>query len=149
MIARQFTLTLGALLALTSCAGVAAGDRPDGMVQGADVITREDVDRSGARDALEALQRIRTHLLVQNTGYGNRARVVSRGVGSIMLNPEVVVVVDGARVSNSIGALRNMPAHDIQLMQVLTARQATPTMGAAGGNGAVLITTTRGSAAGG
>jgi len=141
-------LALGAVIALSGCAGVTAGDRPDGMVPGADIITREEIRKTGARDALEALQRTRNNLLVQDTGFGNRPRVLSRGVGSITLSPEVAVVIDGIAVANGVGSLRDMPVSDIAYMQVLTARQATPTMGATGGNGAVIIAT-RGGAEGG
>jgi outer membrane cobalamin receptor len=143
MRARHFTLALVATLTLTlaGCAGMKAGERPDGAVPGAEIITREDIARTGARDAFEALQRSSRKLLVQDTGFGNRPRVTNRGVGSFVLEPSVAIVVDGVRLADGITALRGLPANDIAYMQVLTARQATPRMGSTGGNGAVLVTT--------
>lgn len=145
MRARHFIFVLAVTLA--GCAGAQAGDRPDGTVPGAEVITRADIEKTGARDAFEALQRSSRKLLVQNTGYGNRPRVTNRGVGSLLLSPDVAIVVDGVRLADGVIALRDLPANDIAYMQILTARQATPRMGATGGNGAILVTT--GGAAGG
>jgi outer membrane cobalamin receptor len=137
----KLTLSLVVSLAFAGCAGMQAGERPDGAVPGAEVITREEIQKTGARDAFEALQRSSRKLLVQDTGFGNRPRVTSRGVGSFILSPDVAIVVDGIRLADGVTALRGLPANDIAFMQVLTARQATPRMGATGGNGAVLVTT--------
>jgi hypothetical protein len=129
------------LLAVSACATATGRNGPTEETFGGDVMTREEIVESGARDAFEALKRSRFHLTIQDTGANNRPRVTQRGVGSIMLSPELAVVVDGTRVHDPIGALRQIPARTIRRIHVLSAREAMPAFGASGGNGVIIVLT--------
>lgn len=123
------------------CSTARSGERPDGTLPGATVLTRAEIERSGARDALEALERSGHHISIQRTGEGKRPRITSRGVRSINLSPELAVSVDGTIVNDPIGALRQIPAGSIVRIQILSGREAMPMFGASGGNGMILVTT--------
>jgi hypothetical protein len=129
------------LLAGTACASATAGRGATEEMFGGEVMTRAEIVESGARDAFEALKRGRFHLTIQDTGANNRPRVTQRGVGSIILSPELAVVIDGTRVNDPIGALRQIPARTIRRIHVLSAREAMPAFGASGGNGVIVVLT--------
>jgi outer membrane cobalamin receptor len=140
MRARHVALILCGVLA-SACSTARSGERPDGTIAGATVLTRAEIERSGARDALEALERSGHHITIQRTGEGNRPRITNRGVGSINLSPEIGVAVDGTIVNDPVGALRQIPASSIVRIQILSGREAMPTFGASGGNGMIVVTT--------
>ena len=136
-----------AMLILTAgCASVrpVPSDRPDGLEPGGLVLTSQDVHDLGARDAMEAIERAPTYLNIQRVRNGDPVRITQRGVGSFVLSPEILVVVDGARVSSPVNQLESIPAASIRFIQILNAREATAKWGSEAGNGVILVQTSAG-----
>ncbi|MCW9707583.1 SusC/RagA family TonB-linked outer membrane protein [Fodinibius salsisoli] len=84
-----------------------------------------------------------------NPGGGFQVRV--RGTGSINAGNEPLWIVDGVPVnsesnteSNDVSPLNNIPASDIQSIEILKDASAAAIYGAQAANGVVLITTKRG-----
>jgi outer membrane cobalamin receptor len=104
------------------------------------IITREDIERSGARDGWEALRWGATHLNFQYTREGSPVRVTHRGVDSFVIDPQVLLIVDGAQMQ-SLSALENIPAASIEYIQILAARVGVVKYGTNGGNGVIVVQT--------
>ena len=104
------------------------------------VITREQIERSGALNAWDALRLGLTHLTFQSTREGSETRVTHRGVQSFFINPQVLLILDGTHMQ-SLAILETVPANNIDYIQVLSARVAVVKYGTGGGNGAVVVKT--------
>jgi outer membrane cobalamin receptor len=132
-----------ALLAATSVTACATGRVADHAVpseRDGPIITREEIERSGARDGWEALRLSATHLNFQYTREGSDARVTHRGVQSFLIDPQVLLIVDGTHMQ-SLSVLETIPARDIDYIQILSARVGVVRYGTSAGNGAVVVKT--------
>lgn len=78
-----------------------------------------------------------------NSGVGNDVRVVLRGNRSLAGNNQPILVVDGAIVS--IGFLNSINPNDVETLNILKGAGATALYGNEAANGAIIITTKRGS----
>lgn len=136
--ARFLSLVLVAVASGCSTAPGADGTTPN--PREGQILTREQIARSGARDAWEAVQRGGTRLNIQYTREGSPARVTHRGVDSFELNAQVLLVVDGAHMA-SLSRLREIRAENVDYIQVLPARVGVVKYGTAGGNGVVVVRT--------
>lgn len=67
-----------------------------------------------------------------------------RGTNSINANSQPYIVVDGVPLSNTGGSLNDIPASDIESMEILKDASATAIYGTNGSNGVILITTKHG-----
>ncbi|MEJ2540094.1 MAG: TonB-dependent receptor plug domain-containing protein [Gemmatimonadota bacterium] len=131
-----------ALLVLSACATRPTGyDPDDSMIPGGIMITRQQIERSRANDALEALERARTHLSIQWKRQGDPPSITHRGVDSLVRDGDVLVVVDGAPTLEAARVLRNIAAEHIAFMKVLSSREGTPRYGLLAGNGVVYVRT--------
>ena len=104
------------------------------------LLTREEIARSGARDGWEALRLGITHLNFQYTREGSEVRVTHRGVNSFLIHPQVLLVVDGTHMQ-SLSVLKDIPARDIEYIQILSARVGVVKYGTSAGNGVVVVKT--------
>jgi len=104
------------------------------------VITREQIERSGAQNGWEVLRLGLTHLTFQSTREGSETRVTHRGVSSFLINPQVLLILDGTHM-RSLAVLETVPARNIDYIQVLSARVAVVKYGTGAGNGAVVVRT--------
>ena len=90
--------------------------------------------------------------MTQNSGLpGGGASIRIRGVNSINLSSEPIVVIDGVVIDSKTGtstdnALSSINPNDIETMDILKDASATAIYGAQGANGVILITTKRGKA---
>lgn len=134
-------LAVPTLIFASACAGARAGQRPSEVDPGGTVITREEIRSMGVHNALEALERAKTSLVIQRTRNGSPVRIYHRGVDSLMLRSDIQVVVDGAMVQDGILALENIPASTILFIQVLSGREAAMKYGSSAGNGVVTVRT--------
>jgi hypothetical protein len=133
----------GALLTINACASShsrsTSSPRHD-----PNLITREDIVRSGARDAFEALRLAHTNItLSEARGQMTLARDVeatSRGRSSLLLSPQMLLVVDDVQ-RLSVSALHEIPADNVEWIRVMTSLEATPLYGTEGGNGAIVVRT--------
>lgn len=125
----------------TACANIHAvpTDREtlDGVAPGGQLITQQQILRSGANDGFEAIERAGTHLLINGGGGG----ISHRGTDSFLLGSEVLLVVDGSRVTRPGATLRSIPARSITFIQVLSGREASVRWGSEAGNGVILVRT--------
>ena len=130
------------LLILGGCSPRPAGyDPDDSLVPGGVMITRQQIERSRANTALEALERAHTHLVIQRTGQGGGGQITHRGRDSIAQDGDVLVVVDGTPTMEAARVLHNIDAQHIAFMKVLSAREGTPRYGMLAGNGVVYVRT--------
>jgi outer membrane cobalamin receptor len=127
------------LAATTACSSLRPGMPGHSQSEGK-LITAEDIERSGATNAWDALKHSGTHLSQRETASGEPSRLTYRGRSSIMLSPAPVVYVDGARTPD-FGHLRQMPAHNIASIRVLAGIEGTRYYGTGGGNGVIVIQT--------
>ncbi|MDT3356659.1 MAG: TonB-dependent receptor [Bacteroidota bacterium] len=90
--------------------------------------------------------------MTQNSGLpGGGASIRIRGVNSVNLTSEPIVVIDGVVITASTGsstdnALSQINPSDIETMDILKDASATAIYGAQGSNGVIIITTKRGKA---
>lgn len=141
--APRLFVTLLLFSATSACASVHAvrNDGVPGLERGGFVLTSEDILRLGARDAMEAVERAPTDLNIQHVRNGDPARITHRGVSSFVLSPEILVIIDGSRVSTSVSHLESIPAQSIRYIQILSAREASLKWGSEAGSGVILVMT--------
>jgi hypothetical protein len=125
---------------IIGCATAPVADGPDPNPRDGQILTREGIAETGARDAWDALRLGATLLNIQYTREGSAPRVTHRGVDSFNLNPQVLLVVDGAHMDD-LSVLREIRAENVDYIQVLSARVAVVKYGSAGGNGVVVVRT--------
>jgi hypothetical protein len=108
------------------------------------LITHEDIVRSGANDAFEALRLAHTNIsLSESRGQFTLARSVqatSRGRSSFVLSPQMLLVVDEVQRLD-VSALHEIPAANVAWIRVMSSLEATPLYGTEGGNGAIVVRT--------
>jgi outer membrane cobalamin receptor len=138
-------LVILVLASTAACTGIRATESERGIMAEAapegQIITREDIVRTRATNALEAIERGGTHLLFQRSSPGQPIRISHRGADSIVLGNQVLVVVDGNRVNYPERMLRNIPAGSIVYIQVLSGRQASTRWGSEAANGVIVVRT--------
>ena len=130
-------------LAVTLVAACATGNTRDTTgpkEREGPIITREDIEKSGARDGWEALRWGATHLNFRYTRQGNPVQVTHRGVDSFIVNPQILLIVDGSQMQ-SLAFLENIPANNIEYIQILAARVGTVKYGTSAGNGVIVVKT--------
>ncbi len=108
------------------------------------VITAEQIARSGARNAWEVLKREAPMLALRENRKGQAAGIGRHGQSSVYLNDVLIVIVDGARVSD-FQVLQSIPADAILSISVLTGIEATTYYGTNSVSGVVEIRTKNGS----
>lgn len=118
----------------------AFGDDPD-LEPGGMVLTAADIQRTGARDAMEAIERAGSHLVIARTRQGTPESIYHRGVDSFVISREVLLVVDGTRVKYPVDALRGIPAKSIRYIQILSGREAVTRWGSESTNGVIMVRT--------
>ena len=143
---RQLSSIAARALLVASVSGCASAHHGAGSTARRDpnLITREDIVRSGATDAFEALRLANTHIsLSEARGQMTLTRDVqatSRGRSSLVLSAQMLLVVDDVQ-RLSVAALHDIPADNVAWIRVLTSLEATPLYGTEGGNGAIVVRT--------
>ncbi len=107
------------------------------------VITREQIARLNLQTAWEVVKRRAPQLVYTEDASGQPVRVYRHGQGSLYLNENPLLFVDGVRVSN-IGALDEIPCSQVNLIRILTGLAATTEYGTNAEGGAILVETNRG-----
>jgi outer membrane cobalamin receptor len=136
-----FAVATTGLWVLIGCAsGGAASER---LERGAgQVITEEQIERSGARTAWEALRLTVHNVSFSETGRGPTA-IRRRGQSSMILDDELRVMVDGVTLTD-FTVLARMPASDLLGIEVLSAMDATTYYGTNYPSGLIRIRTKTG-----
>jgi outer membrane cobalamin receptor len=128
-----------AVLAGVACARASErtvhSDREPGRV-----ITREQISRSGAVDAWQALRHFATFLEIKENRRGDGGRVYQRGRGSFLLSSELMLIVDEIQVAD-FQYLKQIPAETVDYIRVLGGAEGTAQYGTGAGNGVVVVRT--------
>jgi outer membrane cobalamin receptor len=136
------------LLGLVGLAGCASGrgatntsrlEQPEGQV-----ITEEQIAKSGANTAWDALRLTVHNITFNETGRGQPTRITRRGRSSIVLNDGPRILVDGVALTDYT-VLARMPATDLLSIEVLSAMDATTLYGTNYAGGVIRIHTKTGS----
>ena len=133
-------------LVLSGCASrhaVAAAQ--SGRLQSPDgqLITEEEIARSGARTAWEALRLTVHNVSFYETGRGQPTGITRRGRSSMVLNDGPRILVDGVALTDYT-VLARIPASDLLSIEVLSAIDATTLYGTNYSGGAIRIRTKNG-----
>ena len=136
--------TIPLVLVFAACSTARVGSETDTPPPGGQFITWEQIQRSGATTAWDALKyNVRTHHFGEDA-HGNPVRVVAnRGQGSMVLREDPIIFLDGARMSE-ITVLRMIPANNLFSIQVFTGPDATTYFGTSAVAGVILLETTMG-----
>lgn len=135
---RSLFLVLAAVVSTASC-GI--NPRPATLNEGGGtLITRDQIEKTGARTMWQALTRTVRYTRFQESGTGRPERVRRRGESSIVLSDDMPIFIDRVRV-NQIQVLASLPARDIESIRVLNGVQATTFFGTNAGDGVILIST--------
>jgi outer membrane receptor for ferrienterochelin and colicin len=113
-----------------------------GTDHSASVVTAEEIARSGARTAWEAIRFTVRHIHLQQTN-GTAQRIARRGRSSIVLRDEMRVFIDDLPIGD-LRVLQQIAAGDIALIRVLSGLEATTRYGTNSGDGVILISTRAG-----
>ena len=107
-------------------------------------IKQDDIAQVAAPDAMQAMQAKVPGLdLVSGDGQaGSAVSITLRGNRSITASNSPLIIVDGVEYSGSL----DIPASDIESMDILKDASSTAIYGTKGANGVIIITTKRGSA---
>lgn len=97
----------------------------------ANVIVEAEIPASGAQNALEVIQRLRSSMLRARNGTTDETGVM-----------DIVFYIDGARAGER-QALTSVPANTVKEIRFLAAADATTRFGTGHALGAILVTTKR------
>jgi hypothetical protein len=130
--------------AVGACSTPRAESSTEAPSPGGQFITWEQIQRSGATTAWDALKyNVRTHQFSEDAR-GNPVRILAnRGQGSMVLREDPLLFLDGARMSE-ITVLRMIPANNLFSIQVFTGPDATTYFGTSAVAGVILLETTMG-----
>lgn len=113
----------------------AATPKPSASTQ---IVTQEEIERSGATTAWQALEYTVPFYSFDYTG-----RVRHRGQSSILLADQPRILLDGVDLTE-FGVLMQIPATDLHSIKVLAGHEATTYYGTNAGSGVILIATKNG-----
>jgi hypothetical protein len=134
-------LACGVLVPLAACATLRSGGDPGDFADEGKVITSEQIENTGARNAWDALQRTGTHLTFIETTYGEPRGLRHRGGrNSILLSSTPRLYVDGAQMVE-FAYLKQIPAPMIDNIRILGGVDGTKYYGTGGGNGVIAVQT--------
>jgi outer membrane cobalamin receptor len=150
MLRRSARLAVSGLILLTttSCLGAAAGDPDvDNTSPTGRIVTAEDIARSDASTAWEALGLLGGYLRLEEDSKQRPVRITARGRSSILLRSEPQVFMDGVRLVEYT-VLKNMDSTLIEQIELVTGPRASIRYGTNAGHGVIVITTRSGRSGG-
>lgn len=102
-------------------------------------ITREQIRRSGALDAWQALRHFGQYLEIKENLRGD-GRVFHRGRGSFLLSSQLMLIVDEVQIAD-FQYLKQIPAETVEFIRIFGGAEGTARYGTGGGNGVVVVRT--------
>jgi outer membrane receptor protein involved in Fe transport len=140
-VVRRLPPTLAAVgVAFTlACAGHRT--KPDWLAPpGTRFITAEQIQASGAKTAWEALRLTVPLYKFRDANRGTPGRIDSRGRSSVLLADQPRVLLDGTDLTE-FGVLGQMPATDLESIEVLSGIEATTRYGTNATKGVIILRT--------
>jgi outer membrane cobalamin receptor len=126
-------------LAVVGCGGSAQrASQPTGPARR--VVTADQIAKSGAKSGWDALRFTMRSISMKETRDGRPARIERRGNSSLYLDDQVQVFLDGLRIF-AYEVLDDMPASDIERIEVLSGVDATTRYGTNAADGVIVIYT--------
>lgn len=110
---------------------------------GGQVVTEEEIAKSGARTAWEVLQLTVHNITFNETSRGQPTRITRRGRSSVVLDDGPRILMDGVSLTDYT-VLARMPAADLRSIEVLSAIEATTLYGTNHSGGVIRIHTKTG-----
>lgn len=104
------------------------------------VITADDVARSRATTAWEALRRVVPFISMTTTRAGTPGRISRRGKGSLIKATQPLIILDGIRISE-LSILTTIPAEQIVRIRVVSGIDGTTLYGTDTTQGVIFIET--------
>ncbi len=138
MPSRSRLCLIGSILALSAC-GIKPSQTAPNRTLGT-IITRDQIEESGARTMWDAITRLVRFAQFQESGLGSPQGVRRRGSSSVLLDEDMPIYIDRVRVIN-IQLLTSLLARHIERIQVLSGLEATTYFGTNSGDGVILIYT--------
>lgn len=135
-----FVALVTVTLALASACGRPPGGAHRFNQPGERLILADEIAKSGALNAWEAIQRTPTFLSTMQNSRGEPTRAWRRGRGSVVLRETPAVIVDGV-TSSDLAVLTTIAAPRIAWIRVLTGTAATARYGTPAGAGAIVVQT--------
>ena len=125
--------------------------KKDDVTGAVDLLTSEDFNQGPVISAQQMIQGKAAGVQVTSGGGapGEGQNIRIRGIGSLSLNSEPLIVIDGVPISEgNVGGSRNIlnsiNPNDIESISVLKDASATAIYGSRGGNGVIIIETKKG-----
>jgi outer membrane cobalamin receptor len=122
------------------CSHATANRTHTGPNTGGKVITAEQIERSGSKNAWEVLKHEAPMLTLEEDRNGNPVRIRWHGRSSIYLEDSPVVVLDGVR-SADWKVLSQIPAGTIQTINIFSGIEGTTYYGTNAASGVIEIQT--------
>ena len=142
-IRRSVVLVAAAVSWTVSCSHATANRTHSGPNTGGLVITADRIERSGSKNAWEVLKHEAPMLTLEEDRNGNPVRIRWHGRSSIYLEDAPVVVLDGVR-SADWRILAQIPAGQIQTINIMSGIEGTTYYGTNAASGVIEIHTKRG-----
>ena len=132
-----------ALIGVLGCSHATANHARTGPNTGGLVITAQQIERSGSKNAWEVLKYDAPMLTCEDDRNGNPARLHWHGRSSIYLEDAPVVIVDGVR-SADWKVLAQIPAGQIETIDIISGIEGTTYYGTNATSGVIEIHTKQG-----
>jgi len=126
-----------------SCTHATSNHSRTGPSTGGKLITAAQIERSGSKNAWEVLKHEAPMLTLEEDRNGNPVRIHWHGRSSIYLEDVPVVVLDGVR-SADWKVLSQIPAGQIQTINIMSGIEGTTFYGTNAASGVIEIHTKRG-----
>jgi outer membrane cobalamin receptor len=126
-----------------ACSHATSRHASTGPITGGRLITAEQIERSGSKNAWEVLKHEAPMLTLEEDRNGNPVRIHWHGRSSIYLEDAPVVVLDGVR-SADWKVLSQIPAGQIQTINIMSGIEGTTYYGTNAASGVIEIHTKRG-----
>jgi outer membrane cobalamin receptor len=140
---RSVVLVAAAVSWTVSCSHATASQTRPRPNPGGLVITAQQIERSGSKNAWEVLKHEAPMLTLEEDRNGNPVRIHWHGRSSIYLEDAPVVVLDGVR-SADWKVLAQIPAGQIQKINIMSGIEGTTYYGTNAASGVIEIDTKRG-----
>lgn len=107
---------------------------------GSRLVTRAEIERSGARSAWEALRVTLPGLSLRESRFGTPLGIGRHGQASLYLSSDPLVIVDFVRLAD-IRLLRDIGADEVMSIELINGIDATTFHGTNAGSGVILVRT--------
>lgn len=128
------------VVALLGCGPSVHNGSGNGAPAGTYLITAEQIERSGAHNAWEALKQNAPMLNLRDDSNGRPASITRRGRSSLLLDDSPIVMLDGVRVPD-FHALDSIEAQSILTITIYNGVEGTTYYGTDAVSGVVVIKT--------